>query len=110
MEVQMEHSLTGIGSAVGDHTVAAFQIFCLSDLGNHLKNVSNHSTVFRSDAVAAVNVCLGHHQNVGRCLGRDVPEGIDQFVLLNLGGGNHASDDLAEQTVFHNNYLQIKVR
>ena len=31
MEMQMMHGLAGICAAVGNHTVAVFQLFCLGD-------------------------------------------------------------------------------
>ena len=101
VEVQMMHGLTGIGAAVGNHTIAVFQIFSLGDLGNNFKNVGNDVAVFRCDAIHRGNVGLGNHQNVGRSLGRDIPKGQNQLILINLGGGDLPCDDLAEQTVSH---------
>ena len=49
------------------------------------------------------NVRVGQHdEHVARRLGRDVPKGIDQLVLIDLGGGDDTRGDFAEQTVFHN--------
>ena len=65
VEMQMRYGLARIGSAVGDNPVAPRQVFRGGDLGNHLKNVGNHSAVARSDAVAAGDMGLWNHQNMG---------------------------------------------
>ena len=96
VEMQVMHSLAGILAAVGYHPVAACQLFCGSDLGDDLKNVGNHSTVFGVDAVHRGNVRLGNHQNVGRCLGVDVTKCQDSFILINFGGGNFAGNNFTE--------------
>ena len=83
-------------AAVADHAVTACQAFGSGDLGDHFENVGRHSGIFGGDAVAAVDVGLGHHQNVGGSLGSDVPEGVDGFILVNLGGRDVACDDFAE--------------
>ena len=90
VEVQMLHALAGIGAAVGDDPVAVFQTFCLGDLGDHPEDVGHHSAVFFGDAVAVGNVGLGDHQHVGGSLGGNVPEGVDQVVLVDLGRGDLA--------------------
>ena len=96
MEVQVGYGLTGIGAAVAHHPVAVCQTFGLGNLGNHLKNVSHYRAVVSGNAVAAGNVGFGNHQNVGRRLGVDVPEGEDGFVLIDLGGGDIPGDDFTE--------------
>ena len=50
VEVQVENGLTGIRAAVGNHPVATGEVFGSGDLGNHRKNVGNHSAVFLCDA------------------------------------------------------------
>jgi hypothetical protein len=37
---------------------------------------------------------------MGRCLGRNVPEGKAQLILIDLGGGDAPLDDVAKQAVF----------
>ena len=98
VEMQMLNGLTGVGAAVADHAITILQAFSLGDLGDHLKDVSNNSAVFSGDAVAIFNVGLGNHQHMGGSLGIDVPEGVDGFVLIDLGGRDLTGDNLAEQT------------
>ena len=74
VEVQVMHSLTGIGSAIGHHPVAVAETFLLSDHGNDLKNVGDHSAVIPVDLRHRANMVLGDHQNVGGRLGGDVPK------------------------------------
>ena len=85
--MQVRHGLTRVGAAVADHPVAPRQPLRRRDLGDDLKNVGDHGAVFLRDAVAAGNVSLGDHQNVGRRLGMDVPEGEDLVILVDLGRG-----------------------
>lgn len=94
--MEMVNGLTGIRTAVGHHTVAAGEVLGSGDLGNHRENVGNHLGIIWVHVVAVGNVRLGHHQNVGRCLGRNVPEGIAQFVLVNLGAGDIPGDNFTE--------------
>ena len=72
----MLDALAAVFTAVGNDPVTVLETFGGSNLGDHLKDVGDHSGVFGSDAVAAVDMGLGHHQNVGGSLGSDVPEGI----------------------------------
>ena len=108
MEMQMVNGLTGMCSAVGDHAVAAFQLFFRGDLGDHLKDPGDHSAVFGGHTVDGRNVNLGDHQDMGGCLGRDVPEGIHQFIFVNLGGRDITLNDLTEQTIRLSSYLLLK--
>ena len=96
VEVQVMHGLTGMVAAVGDHTVAVSQAFGGCDPGDHLKDVSHHRGILSGDAAAAFDVGLGYYQHMDRCLGSDVPEGVDGLILVNLGGRNVAGDDFAE--------------
>ena len=70
--MQVRHGLTRVGAAVADHPVATRQPLRRRDLGDDLKNVGDHGAVFFRDAVAAGDVGLGDHQNVGRCLGMSI--------------------------------------
>ena len=101
MEVQVVHGLACVRTAVGDHPVAAVQAFCCGDLGNDLKNVSNRSAVFGGHIVHGGKMGLGNHQNMGRCLGIDVPEGIHKLVFIDLGRGDIPGDNFTEQSVRH---------
>ena len=99
--MQVRHGLTRVGAAVADHPVATRQPLRRRDSGDDLKNVGDDGAVFLRDAVAAGDVDLGDHQNVGRCLGVDVPEGEDRIILVDLGGGDIPRNDFAEQTIGH---------
>ena len=96
VEVQVENGLTGIRAAVGNYPVTTGEIFGSGDLGNDRKNVGDHSAVFLCDAIHGRNVSLGNHQNVGGCLGRNIPESQDLIVLIYLCAGNVAVCDLTE--------------
>ena len=97
MEVQVGHGLAGVGAAVADHTVAVYKALFFCDHGDHLKNMGNHTAVFGRNAGNRRNVGLGDHQNVGGSLGVNVPEGQNQFVLIDLGRGDLTSDDLTNK-------------
>ena len=101
VEMQVLHGLARVAAAVADHPVAACQTLGLGDSRNDLKDVGHHRTVFGADTVTVGDVDLGHHQNVGRRLGVDIPEGEDGVVLVDLGRGNFPRDDFTEQTIRH---------
>ena len=92
----MLDALAAVIAAVGDHTEAIIQALGLGDLRDHFEDVGHNRGILRSDGAAAVDVGLGNHQDVGGSLGSDVPEGVDGFILINLGGRDVACDDLAE--------------
>ena len=96
VEVEMGHSLPGIRTAVGHYPVAPRQMLCRGDLRNDLKDMRHHLAVFGGYAVAAGDVDLGDHQNVGGGLRMNVPEGEDGFVLVDLGGRDLTGNDPAE--------------
>ena len=105
VEVQVVDGLTGVVAAVGDDAVAVFQALGLCHLGSHHQTVGNDPGVLSADGAHAGDMRLGDHQDVGGSLGRDVPEGQAQVILVDLGGGDGAGDDLAEQTVFNDKIL-----
>jgi hypothetical protein len=96
MEMQVMHRLAGVFAAVGHHPETIFQAFLPGNKSNHLKNMGHHGAVFRRDSGSGGNVGLGDHKNVGRCLGRDVPEGQNGIVLIDLVGRDLPGDDTAE--------------
>ena len=100
--MQVRHGLPGIGAAVAHHPVAASQALSLGDLGNHRENMGHHSAVFRRNGIAAIQVRLGNHQDVGGRLGVDIPKGKHQLVFIDLGGGNLPGNDFTEQTIHTN--------
>ena len=65
VEVQVVDGLAGIIAAVGDNAVAVMEAFRLGDLGDHFKNVGNHSAVFSGDCADTGNMRLGDHQHMG---------------------------------------------
>ena len=101
VEMQVRNGLTGVCAGVGSHAIAINQAFGLGNLGNDFKNVSHNSAVFSGDIVNRCHVLLGDHQDMGRCLGRDIPESKNSFILVNLGGRNDTCNDLTEQTIRH---------
>ena len=99
--MQMMHSLAGVGAAVGYHPVALGKALLGSHLGDNLENMSHHSTVFGCDFGYGADVDFGDHQNVGGCLGGDIPEGQNGLVFLVFGGGDDPGYNFAKQTIFH---------
>jgi hypothetical protein len=44
---------------------------------------------------------------MGGSLGSDVPESQDGLILIDLGRGDGTCDDLTENAIRHNRYLQF---
>ena len=107
VEMQVRNGLAGISTAVGDHTVTVCKAFGLGNLRDHLENMGDDSAVFSGDIIGVGHMGLGDHQHMGGCLGSDVPESQNGILLIGLGRGDGTCNDLTEQTITHNQYLQL---
>jgi hypothetical protein len=97
--------LAGIAATITDHTIAIFQPLCLGNLGDHSKNMSYNGAVFGCYSVHTVQMQFGNHQDMGRCLGGNIPESQDFVILVHLGGWDVPGYDLTKQTVTHGKIL-----
>ena len=97
MEVQMGHGLLSGLADVGDHAVTGLgKAQLLRQLGDDLKDMGHHSTVFLRNSGDGGDVGLGYHQEMGGCLGSDVIEGVAHIVLVDLAAGDLTGDDFTE--------------
>ena len=104
VKMQVGNGLAGITAAVGNHAVAVFQTLLLCNFWDHGENMGDQRRIFLCDLSNRGDVTFGNHQNVGRRLGRDMPEGEDLVILIYLGRRDLTGSDLAKQTI-HNKHL-----
>ena len=104
--MDMEDFLTGVGVAVGHEPVAAFvhsQLVC--DFGYSGKNRAHDGGVVGIDVIEGGDMLLGYDENVLGRSGMNVPKGDTEIVFVNPLGGNLTVEDLAEETLSHDNHL-----
>ena len=88
VEVQVFDRLTAVFAHIGDDAVSLVKSFGSGDLGNGREDGGNERGRIGTHLVSRGDMLLGNDENVGRCLGRDVTEGVDELVLVHLGRGN----------------------
>ena len=82
MEMQMRYALAGVGTAVGDHTVAVYKACFLGNARDLGEQIGNDILVCFVNAVNRRDMTFGDYKDVGGCLGIDVAEGEDLVVLI----------------------------
>ena len=93
--MEMEDALTGLLSDIGNDAVALQSLF-LGQLCDDLENMGHHAAVGTVHLGHGGDMGLGDHQKMDRGLGRDVAEGLAKRVLIDLGAGDLAGNNLAE--------------
>ena len=63
--------------------------------------MGHHGAVLRRNGRDRLDVGLGHHQEMGGRLGRDVIKGVAELVFIDLAAGDLPGDDLTEQAIAH---------
>ena len=99
MEVQVLYRLASISTAIGDNAVTSAQRFACGDLGDNLKDLGDVYAVFGVDFISRCDVNLGHYKNMYGCLGIDIAESINVFILINLRGRDVTLDDLTKKAI-----------
>jgi len=95
MKVEMMHTLARLLSDVGDYAIALNPLFS-GNFGNDLENMGYEAAVASVNFGYRANVRLGNHQEMGRCLRRNVIERIAKFVFIDLIAGDFARNNFAE--------------
>ena len=97
--MQVPHGLASLFSTV-DHKAVALvsKAFPSGNLGGCKEQACHIRGVLGSDIVQAADMPLGDDQYVGWCLGVDVPEGQDVFIVVYLCAWYAAANDGTEQT------------
>src|SRR5699024_8808850 len=102
MEMQVGYGLLALLSDIGDHPIAGArksQLLC--QLGDHCEDMPHNMGILLRHRTDRLNMGLGHHQEVGRCLGGDVIKSVAQVILVDPVAGDLPGNDLAEQAVAH---------
>ena len=98
MEMQMLDRLTSVLTAVGDDAIAVGKACRRSDLGDCLKDAGDRRAVLCVYTVCRGNMLLRNDEDVDRRHRMDVVEGVYGVILVDLGGGDGALDDVAKNT------------
>ena len=97
MQMEMVDALARVVPHVGDEPIAGGgHALALGDLPGAGEHMAEQSVVLRRQSLGALDVLLGDDEHVDRGLGRDVPKGVDQLVLIDFGGGDVPLGDLTE--------------
>ena len=95
--MEMMDALARVVPHVGDEPVAGLSdALALGDLPGAGEHMAKEGVVLRRQRLGALDMLLGDEEHVDRSLGRDIPEGVDQLVLIYLGGGDVPLGDLTE--------------
>jgi len=95
--MEVVHALASVVPHVGDEPVAGLSdALALGDLPGAGEHMAQQCVVLPRQGLGALDMFLGDEEHVDRSLGRDVPEGVDQLVLIYLGGGDVPLGDLTE--------------
>ena len=95
--MEVVDALARVVPHVGDEPVAGLcHAFALGDLPGAGEHVAKKSIVLSRQGLGALDMLFGDDEHVDRRLGRDVPKGIDQLVLIDLGGRDVPRRDLTE--------------
>ncbi len=103
----MVHGLAGVGAAVADDAEAAGQSLLRGDLRADREAVARQRGVVVIYFRDGSDVLLRDDQDVRRRLGIDVPEGVAEFVLIDLCAGDLTGNDGAEQAVVFHRYVLL---
>ena len=96
--MQVEHGLTGSGSAV-DHRAEVVEALLFGDLSGHQQQMAQQRLMLFVGRAQALDRLTGNHQHVHRSLGSNVPKGQAMFVAVNLIAGDLAPQNLPEDRV-----------
>jgi len=99
--MEVGNGLASVCAAVGDNAVAVCDARFFCDSGDLFKNIGYDGGVFAVYFVNASDVRFGNDEDVNGCLGGDIIERKDLFVLIRFFGGNIAVYDLTEKAVFY---------
>ena len=99
VKMNMEYRLAGAGVIITDYPEPFFRhsLFPRKQ-GGYLKDMANEGIVFPVEIQGIYEMFPGDEQNMGRCDRRNVLDGDDQFILVNVLCGDFSFDDLAENT------------
>ena len=98
MHVEVRHSLTAIGTIVDDKTESGIrEAFGLGDLPGGEKQMPEEFRVRRTGFRHARDQPLGDHEDMDRCLGRNIAEREAAIVLENDVCGDFTCNDLFEK-------------
>lgn len=99
VQVKVAYGLSAVVARVDDGAVTVGQALLLSDLVGGGEEVAKEYRVVGCGLGQGLEVLLWNEQDVGRGLWIDVGKGEDVVVFVELGDGDGAGGDLAEETV-----------
>ena len=99
MEMYVLYRLATVLAAVIDDAVTVCKSQICRDLGDRLKNLGYAYAVLCRYLIGAADVSFGYHKNVNGSLGVYILEGVNVFVLVDLGRGDVSVDYFTKQAI-----------
>ena len=99
MEMGVEDHLARVGTNVTDEVVGSGTSRLENLGGNQLHSLKNSCSISSRCLTEIARVVLRDDEGVTLVNGIQVQEGINKVVLVHLGRGNSACNDLAEEAV-----------
>ncbi len=98
--MDVKNFLACVGPTVQDEPVSRLvDPLLLSEPGGHPDHAAKRRLVRFGDVGDGRNRLVGDDENVGGCLGLDIPKRCHQLVLIDEVGGNFPADYLRENRV-----------
>ena len=106
--MEVGNCFAGVGAVIDDQPIPCFvEAGLAGDALGGCEKVGEERVVFGGDGSVAGVVFFGDEQDVSGCLGSEVAEGEDMFVLVKDVGLSFAVDDLFEDRFSHGNYQMV---
>ena len=88
-------------AAVGYDPVSIAKAFLICNHSSRTHQMRQQLVALAPYIRPSGDVLFRHKKNMHRRLRRNIPEGIDQIILINLGARNGSFYNFAKQTVIH---------
>ena len=108
MEVKVRDGFAAIRAVINDEAVAGFiELALASDPLGGYEKMSEEGMILGGDGTMAGVMFFWNDKNVDGCLGGEITEGEDVFILVENIGGEFAVDDAFEDGFGHRASYQI---
>ena len=104
--MQVGDGLTGGFAVVGEDAEAVGDAIFTGEVGSNGKDVTDKGRIGLGELIGAVDVLLGHDQNVDGRNGSDIVKSEDLVIFIGLLGGDFTGNAKQEQREDCNNAKQ----